>query len=49
LKLLFLGKNAVGVEVPNVEMSMVRLIELMRTIPKEKENKKLLFLCLEKI
>jgi DNA segregation ATPase FtsK/SpoIIIE, S-DNA-T family len=38
------GKNAVGVEVPNVEMSMVRLIELMRTIPKEKENKKLLFL-----
>jgi len=38
------GKNAVGVEIPNVEMSMVRLIELMRTIPKEKENKKLLFL-----
>lgn len=38
------GKNAVGVEVPNVEMSMVRLIELMKSIPKEKENKKLLFL-----
>lgn len=38
------GRNAVGIEVPNVEMTMVRLIELMRSIPKEKENKKLLFL-----
>lgn len=37
------GRNAVGVEVPNVEMTPVRLSELIQTIPSDKINKKLLF------
>ena len=37
------GKNAVGVEVPNVENSPVRMAELITSISKDKANKKLLF------
>jgi S-DNA-T family DNA segregation ATPase FtsK/SpoIIIE len=37
------GRNAVGVEIPNVEMIPVRMMEMMREIPPEKANKKLLF------
>lgn len=37
------GRNAVGVEVPNLEMTPVRMIEMMRQIPADKESKKLLF------
>jgi DNA segregation ATPase FtsK/SpoIIIE, S-DNA-T family len=38
------GRNAVGVEVPNVEMTPVRLVELLNSIPSDKVNKKLLFI-----
>ena len=37
------GKNAVGVEVPNVENSPVRMAELVTSIPKDKASRKLLF------
>lgn len=37
------GKNAVGIEIPNVESTMVKMKELMVSIPKEKDNKPLLF------
>ncbi len=37
------GRNAVGVEIPNVEMIPVRMSEMMKEIPPEKSNKKLLF------
>lgn len=37
------GKNAVGVEVPNVENSPVRMAELINSVPKDKAGKKLLF------
>lgn len=36
------GKNAVGIEVPNIEMSPVRLIQLIDSIPTKIENEKLL-------
>lgn len=38
------GKNAVGVEIPNVEMTPVRLLELIQSIPIEKKDAKLLFI-----
>ena len=37
------GRNAVGVEIPNVEMIPVRMSEMMKEIPPEKAGKKLLF------
>ena len=37
------GKNAVGVEVPNVENCPVRMAELITSIPKDKSSRKLLF------
>lgn len=37
------GKNAVGIEIPNIESTMVKMKELMVSIPKEKDNKPLLF------
>ena len=36
------GKNAVGIEIPNVERSTVRMSELLRHIPEKLEDKKLL-------
>lgn len=36
------GKNAVGIEIPNIEMSPVRLIQLIESIPIKMENDKLL-------
>lgn len=41
------GKNAVGIEIPNVEKTMVQMKDLMRGIPSAHANKKLLF-CLGK-
>lgn len=37
------GRNAVGVEIPNVEMIPVRLLEMIKEIPADKASKKLLF------
>ena len=37
------GRNAVGVEIPNIEMVPVRMIELMKDVPSDKVSKKLLF------
>lgn len=37
------GRNAVGVEIPNVEMTPVRLFELLSQVPIELQDKKLLF------
>ena len=37
------GRNAVGVEIPNVEMTPVRLHEIMQQVPQDKKDKKLLF------
>lgn len=37
------GRNAVGIEIPNVEMIPVRMIELIKDIIPEKQSKKLLF------
>lgn len=37
------GKNAVGVEVPNVETTPVRMVDLINSVPKSDSNKKLLF------
>lgn len=36
------GKNAVGVEIPNIEMTPVRLIELLKDIPEKQQDEKLL-------
>ena len=41
------GKSAVGIEIPNVEKAPVQMKELMQSIPKEFDSKKLLF-CLGK-
>lgn len=41
------GKSAVGVEIPNVEKTAVQMKELMRSVPEEYADKKLLF-CLGK-
>ena len=41
------GKNAVGIEIPNVEKTTVQMKDLMRSIPAKNANKKLLF-CLGK-
>ncbi|ERK46490.1 DNA translocase FtsK [Faecalitalea cylindroides] len=41
------GKSAVGIEIPNVEKTPVKMKELMQSIPKEFDSKKLLF-CLGK-
>lgn len=37
------GRNAVGIEIPNLETIPVRLIEMMRDISKEQVDKKLLY------
>ncbi len=37
------GKNAVGIEIPNAENTMVKMMELVKSIPVEKRNQKLLF------
>lgn len=37
------GKNAVGVEVPNAENTMVRMSELINNVPQKDRNSKLLF------
>jgi DNA segregation ATPase FtsK/SpoIIIE, S-DNA-T family len=37
------GRNAVGIEIPNVEMIPVRMLEMMRDIDQDKYEKKLLF------
>ena len=41
------GKNAVGIEIPNVDKMAVQMQELMLSIPKDQKNKQLLF-CLGK-
>lgn len=41
------GKSAVGIEIPNVEKTPVQMKELMQSIPKEFDSKKMLF-CLGK-
>ncbi len=41
------GKSAVGIEIPNVEKTPVQMKELMQSIPKDFDSKKLLF-CLGK-
>ncbi len=41
------GKSAIGIEIPNVEKTGVQMRELMRTIPNDLMDKKLLF-CLGK-
>ena len=38
------GRNAVGVEIPNVETTMVKMLELVRSFPQEKKDKKLTFI-----
>ncbi|MEA5017486.1 MAG: DNA translocase FtsK [Erysipelotrichaceae bacterium] len=38
------GRNAVGVEIPNVEMIPVRMLELISSIPEEMKHKKLTFI-----
>ena len=37
------GKSAVGIEIPNVEKTMVYMKELMKTVPEKYADKKLLF------
>lgn len=37
------GKNTVGVEIPNVESTIVKMKELMTSIPEDKKDKPLLF------
>ena len=37
------GKSAVGIEIPNVEKTMVNMKELMKTIPEKYQDKKMLF------
>ncbi len=37
------GRNAVGIEIPNLETTPVRLIEMMREVPKELMDQKLLY------
>lgn len=41
------GKSAVGIEIPNVEKTMVQMKDLMRSIPADLKERKLLF-CLGK-
>lgn len=41
------GKSAVGIEIPNVEKTTVSMKELMRNIPENSDDKKMLF-CLGK-
>ena len=41
------GKNAVGIEIPNIDKTAVQMQELMLSIPKDQKNKQLLF-CLGK-
>ncbi|WP_370777833.1 DNA translocase FtsK [Holdemania massiliensis] len=36
------GRNAVGIEIPNVETTPVKMLELMRQLPEDKKDKKLL-------
>lgn len=38
------GRNAVGIEIPNVEMIPVRMYELITTIPDDLKDKKLMFI-----
>ena len=38
------GRNAVGIEIPNVEVTPVRLLELIENIPADKQDKHLLFI-----
>lgn len=38
------GRNAVGVEIPNVEITAVKMLELVRSFPQEKNDKKLTFI-----
>lgn len=38
------GRNAVGIEIPNVETTAVKMIELIKQIPSDKVHKKLLFI-----
>lgn len=37
------GRNAVGIEVPNVETTMVKMLELMKGFPADKKDKKMVF------
>lgn len=37
------GRNAVGIEIPNVEPIPVRMIELIKSVPVDKKDKKMLF------
>lgn len=37
------GKSTVGIEIPNEEKTMVTMRDIMRSIPKENDDKKLLF------
>ena len=37
------GRSAVGIEIPNVEPIPVRMLDLIRNIPKDKRNNELLF------
>ena len=37
------GKNAVGIEVPNVHVTMVKMLEVIKNVPEKKQNNKLLF------
>lgn len=37
------GRSAVGIEIPNVEPTMVRMYELIKNLPGDKKNKPLLF------
>ena len=37
------GKSAVGIEIPNVEKTMVHMKELLKTVPSKYEKSKLLF------
>ncbi|MDO4466104.1 MAG: DNA translocase FtsK [Bacillota bacterium] len=41
------GKNAIGVEIPNVEKTTVQMMDLMKNIPSSFDDKKLLF-CIGK-
>lgn len=38
------GRNAVGIEVPNVETTMVKMLELVKNYPPEKKEKKMTFI-----
>ncbi len=38
------GQSAVGVEIPNVETTMVKMMELMQNIPADKKDRKMMFI-----